>query len=316
MKKYVTVIGGCNLDLTGMPFQSLVAATSNPGRVSRSPGGVGRNIAHNLALLGVPVYLLSAVGDDAFGREIIDLTRQAGVQVEYLRTVPGERSGIYLSVLDEQHDLAVAVSDMEATQKIDQDYLAQHEELIGQSRFVVLETNLSLESLGYAVELCRKYHVPYLIEPVSVEKSKKLLDIPGPLDTISPNLDELKTLSCKMGTHETLEMPGTTQASLERLALSLGRKFKNLLATLGADGVFWYQGEQAKGARVPAFATQVLDVNGAGDAFVAGFVCGRFHEYDIGHALRLGLAAACLTLQSKQTVNRELSFERCEALCN
>ena len=78
---YVTVIGGINIDIKGHPLHKLIAGTSNPGQVYTSPGGVGRNIAHNLALLGVPVYLLGAVGADIFGARIIDKTRQAGVNV-------------------------------------------------------------------------------------------------------------------------------------------------------------------------------------------------------------------------------------------
>ena len=314
MKKYATVIGGSNIDLTGVPLQNLVPETSNPGRIYRSPGGVGRNIAHNLALLGVPTYLLSSLGDDAFGREILEETRQAGVGVEHLRVLRGERSGIYLSVLGERHDLAVAVSDMEVMRTIDTEYLTQHENLLSQSSIVVLETNLETESLRHAVELCRKHRIPYLIEPVSIEKSKKLLDIPGQLDTISPNLSELATLSRNMGTGDVLTKPEATRSSLETLAQSVREKFENLLVTLGKKGVFSFGRDEARGKIYPAFATQVLDVNGAGDAFVAGFVCGRFYEYELERCIRLGLAAACLTLQSEQTVNSELSFEHCKIL--
>ena len=85
MERYVTVIGGINVDVKGYPENELLPGTSNPGRVHISPGGVGRNIAHNLALLGVPVYLLSAVGDDGFGREALSGTQQAGVRVEHVR---------------------------------------------------------------------------------------------------------------------------------------------------------------------------------------------------------------------------------------
>ncbi len=316
MEKYVTVVGGCNIDLKGIPLQQLVPGTSNPGRIYRSPGGVGRNIAHNLALLGVPVQLLSALGDDGFGREVLEHTRGAGVQVEHVRIVRGARSGTYLSILDRTHDLALAISDMEVTRKIDPEYLAQHENLLRQSGFVVLETNLELESLRYALDQCKKHQLPYLIEPVSVEKSRKLLEIPGRLDTISPNLSELTALSQNVATGEALEMSKPAQAPLETLAHSLGEKFENMLVTLGEQGVFYYRRNERKGKIHPAFATQVLDVNGAGDAFVAGFACGRFHKYDVEPCIRIGLAAAYFTLQSEQTVNNELSFEQCEALCN
>ena len=58
---YVTIVGGANLDITGAPFAALIDRDSNPGLVTAAPGGVGRNIAENLARLGVPVKLLTAV---------------------------------------------------------------------------------------------------------------------------------------------------------------------------------------------------------------------------------------------------------------
>ena len=67
---YAVVVGGVNIDIGGQSFEPLVAADSNPGTVTMSLGGVGRNIAHNLALLGTDVRLLSACGEDVYGQKI------------------------------------------------------------------------------------------------------------------------------------------------------------------------------------------------------------------------------------------------------
>ncbi|PID58289.1 ribokinase [candidate division KSB3 bacterium] len=316
MEAYVTVVGASNLDISGSALRSLIPETSNPGQVSRSAGGVGRNIAHNLALLDVPVYLLSAVGDDAAGRELSEQTRRAGVRLEHLRIVPGECSGTYLSVLDDKRDLAVAVSDMDITQKIDPEYLTQYEDLFKQSCFVVLETNLPLESLRYAAGLCRIHRIPYLIEPVSVEKSQKLLDMAGPLDTISPNLPELIAVAQKMGKDVTLETFAATEEELEALVQSVRGKFNRMLVTLGPKGVYAFQKDRGQGRLFPALAARTRNVNGAGDAFVAGFVCGCFHKFSAESSVSFGLAAACLTLQSEQSVNNDVSFKRCQALAS
>jgi pseudouridine kinase len=77
----VVVIGGANIDLRGSPKGVVLERhTSNPGRINVGLGGVGRNIAHNLALLNVPVTLLSAVGDDGEGIRILEETGKAGVK--------------------------------------------------------------------------------------------------------------------------------------------------------------------------------------------------------------------------------------------
>ena len=67
---YAAVVGGVNMDIGGRSYGNLVAADSNPGVVTMSLGGVGRNIAHNLALLGDDVRMLKDFGDDLYGQRI------------------------------------------------------------------------------------------------------------------------------------------------------------------------------------------------------------------------------------------------------
>ena len=67
---YVTVVGGVNMDIGGRSAAALVDRDSNPGQVRMSLGGVGRNIAHNMALLGVDVRMLTALGDDLYAQKI------------------------------------------------------------------------------------------------------------------------------------------------------------------------------------------------------------------------------------------------------
>ena len=67
---YVVVVGGVNIDICGKAFEPLIPCDSNPGSVRMSMGGVGRNIAHNLSLLGQKVYLLTALGEDDYADDI------------------------------------------------------------------------------------------------------------------------------------------------------------------------------------------------------------------------------------------------------
>ncbi|MFR0788392.1 MAG: PfkB family carbohydrate kinase [Vescimonas sp.] len=93
---YVTVVGGMNMDIGGWPSEELVAQDSNPGRVRMSPGGVGRNIAHNMSLMGLDVRLLTAFGDDVYAQKLAAVLRRAGHR--HL-PVPGDprRSHLHLS---------------------------------------------------------------------------------------------------------------------------------------------------------------------------------------------------------------------------
>jgi len=119
----VVVIGGANIDLRGRPDEVLVRHTSNPGRVNRTVGGVCRNIAHNLALLDMPVTFLSMVGDDEGGRRILEETGKAGVNIEQVIVSEKNSTGMYLAILDEKREMEVAVSDMELFKEINVKYI-------------------------------------------------------------------------------------------------------------------------------------------------------------------------------------------------
>ena len=107
---YISVIGGANIDIAGRPYQKLIRADSNPGEVTLSAGGVGRNIAENLARLGAHVKLFTAVGRDMYGDKIIDEARRAGIDVSHIKQTDLAGTGFYLAVLDAAGDMDVAVS--------------------------------------------------------------------------------------------------------------------------------------------------------------------------------------------------------------
>ena len=78
---YVTVVGGVNMDIGGWPSEVPVGHDSNPGVVRMSLGGVGRNIAHNMSLLGLDVRMVTAFGDDLYAQKIAASCGELGIDV-------------------------------------------------------------------------------------------------------------------------------------------------------------------------------------------------------------------------------------------
>ena len=308
----VVVIGGTNIDLRGRPIgEVLERHTSNPGKINVSSGGVGRNIAHNLALLNVPVALLSAVGDDGEGIKILEETGKAGVKMEQM-IISGEHpTGIYLGILDSAGEMEVAVSDMQILEEISLEYLRSKAYLIKESKIVVVDTNIPEESIGYVVELCKKVKVPILIEPVSVEKAKKLrkiLDGSGrwSIDYMTPSRDELESI---LGA----EIDDDRDVDLVKAAEELKCKgVKNMIVTLGKRGIYVSCSGANEGMKedwnkfMAPYRGDVVDVTGAGDALVAGLVYGIYKGYSLKVAARFGLGAAALTISTKEAVRRDL----------
>ena len=312
----VVVIGGANIDLRGRSEEGLRRYTSNPGKINIGSGGVGRNIAHNLALLNVPVTLLSAVGDDGEGIRILEETGKAGVKTEQM-IISGEHpTGIYLAILDEKGEMEVAVSDMRILEEVMVEYLRSKAYLIKESKIVVMDTNIPEQSIEYVVDLCNKVKVPLLIEPVSVEKARKLrkvLDGSGrwTINYITPSEDELESiLGAEMGDDQDLDL------DIVRAAEELKRRgVEKVIVTLGKRGIYVSSGgaggssvgEQDEPGKFKApYKGEVVDVTGAGDALVAGLVYGIYKGYSLELAARFGLAAAALTISTKEAVRRDL----------
>ena len=135
----VTVIGGANMDICGSPAKPLVAKDSNPGHVTVRPGGVGRNIAHNLRLLGMPVSLITALGDDAYGAALKENCRSLGINLRMSLMLPGSRSSTYLYLTDEKGEMQWAINDMEIMRHLTPGVLAPHMEQINASPLVLVD---------------------------------------------------------------------------------------------------------------------------------------------------------------------------------
>ena len=280
------VVGGANMDIKARSAGPVVAATSNPGHVVRSPGGVGRNVAENLARLGTATTLVAAVGSDALGEELLAVTAVAGVDVTHVRRA-AERTGTYVAVLDDGGELSVAVSDMAATESLTADDVRAAGDAITAAGLVVLDGNLPRAALTAGWDLAAAAGVPVVVDPVSVPKAAALADLldgSRPLFAISPNLDELAVLG------DCVEL---VARGIEMVWVRCGADGSRLVTSGGST-------------RLPSTPAEVVDVTGAGDAMLAAFCHGLLTGEDPVAAARLGHAAAALTVASESTVRADL----------
>lgn len=295
----LVVVGGANLDLKARTLAAHRPATSNPGVLTLSPGGVGRNIAENLARLGSPVALVAAVGDDAFGATLREATVAAGVDVGHLVVVPG-RSGTYLAVLDDAADLVTGVADMATTDALTPALLAAAEPLLTRADAVVLDGNLPASVLAWALEVLAASTVPVTIDPVSVAKAGRLaplLSPARPVATITPNADELAAL---------VGAPVHPQRLAEASGVLHARGVAQVWVRLGSRGS-WLCTAGEPPQHIPALPARAVDVTGAGDAMTAGFVHARRRGDDPLAAARFAAATAALTVAVPQTVRPDLT---------
>ena len=291
---YAVVVGGVNMDIGGTPFGPLVGQDSNPGRVRMSLGGVGRNIAHNMALLGLDVRLVTALGDDMNAQKITTSCIELGIDLAPSLQVPGAATSTYLFLTDEKGDMELAVSDMEIYQHLTPRFLSTKEALLNNARLVVADTNIPAESLAWLAENCK---APLFVDPVSTAKAGKVQPILGRLHTLKPNRIEAELLS---------GISITGEESLERCARALlDTGLHRVFISLGADGV--YAADHLGGREhVPCFPARMVNTTGCGDAFMAALAWSWLEGLGLDESARAGLAASAIAMEGEETINPEL----------
>jgi pseudouridine kinase len=289
VSQWVVVVGGTNMDVVARTSAPLVPATSNPGHTRISPGGVGRNIAACLGLLGAPVRLVSAVGDDAFADEVLRVTAACGADVGAVRRVPGA-TGTYTAVLDDRGELVVAVSDMAVVDRLELDTLH-----LADAALVVVDGNLAATQVARVLEAASAAGVRVAFEPVSVAKAGRSAELVRDLFLVTPNLDEIAALTGR-----------PVEEWRESVADLHTRGVEHVWLRQGAEGS-WMCSRDEEPVHLDAVPARVVDVTGAGDAMLAAWVAAWLGGADPVAAARAGHRAAAATVESSHTVRPDLA---------
>ncbi|MFZ2330785.1 MAG: carbohydrate kinase family protein [Atribacterota bacterium] len=297
-RKGIVVIGGANIDIKGKPNNVIQWDTSNPGTIRVSHGGVGRNIAHYLGLLNIPVDFLSAVGDDDEGREILEKLRNVNVQAGEVILSKKDPTGKYVALLDEKGDLQAGISDTEIMKRVTPRYLIAKTGIIKKNCFVIIDTNLTPQSIYYIADLCNREEIPLIADPVSAVKSRKLLGVLSKINYLTPDISELGALSGVIIKNAT-----DRQKAINML---MKKGVKNIVLTHSSRGVYIHSEQVPEGEFINIRRKKMVDCTGAGDALVAGMAYGLYNNYGLYRAVQIGITIASLAVTSPDTVYTEL----------
>ena len=289
--KTVIVIGAVNMDICGRPTSAPNMHDSNPGRVSLSPGGVGRNIACNLRLLGLDVSFVAAIGSDVYGDSIHKSCIDAGIDMSMCRRIKGGRTSTYLYVTDEKGDMVMAVNDMDIAGSITPSYLGLLLDKLNAADAVVIDGNLTSEAIKWIGE---NVTAPLYADPVSAVKAERLKPILPKLTAFKPN--ELEAMS--------MTKEPTSLFAAEKL---LEAGVKRVFVSLGADGIVAADGNEV--IKLPCGNTDIVNTTGCGDAATAAIVWAGVQGLDLAETAYAAMTAAQLVLECAETVNPDLCAE-------
>ncbi len=255
------------------------------------PGGKGANQVVACAKLGDSVFMLGSVGEDSHGERLVENLEKYGVDVDHMQRssqVPSGLAIIYVSELGENNIVVIPG----ANSTTDIDYLAKHEEVFASSDYILVQMEIPLDSVLYAVKMGKKYGATVILNPAPApEPSDTLEQILKYVDIITPNETELQVLT---GLEEKFSVD-KLQASAEKL-LTKGPSY--VIATLGGDGAALCE----KGVP-PVFMTppdaKVVDTVAAGDCFNGALVVALSEGKSMKEAIGFANYAATIAVTRK-----------------
>ena len=296
-KPRIAVVGGANVDLTAAPSVKYVPGDSCPGTVTLSYGGVGRNIAHNLVLMGCEVALVTAFGDDVLSAGLKSDCARLGIDTRHAVTIAGAACSTFVSINDEHGEMMSAVAAMDVIDHLTPELMSERIDMLNACDIVVLEANLPAATIAYLLDNCT---APVFADTVSTAKSHKLFGALAPsrrLHTLKLNrIEALELIGADAATPEAFD---TAVASLHQ------RGVERVLITLGSQGCYYHDGTGS--GIVPCEKVPVASVSGGGDAFLSGAVLAFSKGLDVNSTIKCALRAAALTVQCVEAVNPQIN---------
>lgn len=294
---YVAGIGGANIDIHGRADGPVLLRDSNPGTLHLTMGGVMRNVLENLARLGVAVKPASVIGDDLYGSLLKSGCEALGMDTQWLRTHPGKHSSSYISIMDDEGDMLIAMSDMHILKELDGSFVAECLSMLEQAELVVCDGNLSPAALEYLTTHCSR---PLFLDPVSTAWAHALEPMIGRFHTIKPNRLEMEVLAgMRIRCLQDLE---------EAADRVMARGVERVFVSLGKDGIF-YKGANGSCLKKAQGFSGLVNATGAGDATMAGIVYATLQGQNESETLDTALAAGLVAISSPDTISAQMGVD-------
>jgi pseudouridine kinase len=294
-KNQITIIGAANIDIHGFSFEEIMPKESNPGRVKFCLGGVGRNIAENLARAGMHVRLISAIGGDPNSQWLLAASQNMGIDMSETIIFENMSASIYLDLMNSNGDMELAVSDLLVLEMMTTEHLKNKHDIINSSELIVIDAGVREDVIFYILE--NYSHIPIFLDPVSSAKAKKIKNKLKGIHTLKLNKFEAEFLS---------DIKIFDKATMEKAAQTiLDQGVKRVFITNGEKGVFYQEGDY--GNSFKANALNIVNTTGSGDAFMAGTVYSFIKDYDINYTAKIASAFSLITIADENTVSENIN---------
>ena len=294
MPKPVICVGAAFVDELFHMKEEMIMASTVEASATKTAGGVSRNIAHQLALLGVEVQLISVFGNDSDGDWLKNSCKDAGVKLDASITREG-LSGKYTGILNLDGSLFTAFLTNAATHLVTPEHLEKHKLLLQSASYLLADANIAVNTGEWLLAFSNETGIPLVFEPVSIPPARKFknVNLKG-LHLVTPNEDELPVLCSEKALF--------TQHQIEEL---IARGVENVWLHNGKLGSAIYNKERSITLHAPNI--DIVDCTGAGDGSLSGFILGRTLGKDDVTCLKLAHTLSAEILQVNGAIATHLN---------
>ena len=304
----IVVIGMIFVDIKGYPEAAFIPTGRNVGRVERIHGGVGRNVAEDIANCELRPTLVSLVDESGDAEDVLKKLNNHKVDTHYIRKTR-DGMGTWLAVFDNDGDVAASISKRPDMSPIVDILDSQGDEIFANADSVIVEIDLDKEIIKRVFKLAKKHgkHVYAVVGNMSIALERR--DFLKSTDCLVCNLQEAAMLFFDDFSRKTPEEMAEILAGKVRAA-----QIPGMIVTMGGDGAVYANLSGEKGY-CPARRVEVKDTTGAGDSFCAGAAIGLTYGKTMGQACEIGAMLAASVIVTTEAVcprflPRELGLDR------
>ena len=291
----IVVIGDVFIDIKGYSTSPYIPYGRNAGTIVQIHGGVGRNVAEDIANVELEPTFIGAVDNDAMGEDVIQKLNRHKVDTRYMRKVK-DGMGTWLAVFDHKGDVVASISKRPDHSTIEQILDAHGDEIFKDADSIVIEIDLDKEIVKKTFAYAEKYNkdVYAIVSNMTIAMERR--DFIRRTACFVCNQQEAGILFSE--DYENV----TAQEMAEILAKRIqSAKITKMVVTMGGDGAV-YADQEGENGVYPALKVDVVDTTGAGDSFFAGVCIGLTYGKTLREACGIGTRLASTVICTSENI--------------
>lgn len=291
----IVVIGAVFVDIKGYPRDTFIPTGRNVGKVEQVHGGVGRNVAEDIANCELRPTFLSLVDDTGTGEDVIRKLNSHKVNTDYIRKTP-DGMGTWLAVFDNDGDVAASISKRPDLSPILEILKEQGDEIISQADAIIVEIDMDKDIIKQVLKLAEKYGKKVFAVVANMSIAQERRDFLQSIDCFVCNLQEAGILFSD-------DYANTTTDEMCRILSEKvqAAQIPSMIVTMGGAGAVYADCKGDYGF-CPARNVEVKDTTGAGDSFCAGVAIGLTYGKSMKEACQIGSMLAASVIVTSENV--------------